>query len=43
MVVVSRFRTPYDRIPQIGGREVDLYRLYRRVIELGGFQKVMLV
>ncbi|XP_046327628.2 AT-rich interactive domain-containing protein 2-like isoform X1 [Haliotis rufescens] len=32
--------TPYDRIPQIGGREVDLYRLYRRVIELGGFQKV---
>ncbi|KAK7503091.1 hypothetical protein BaRGS_00005717 [Batillaria attramentaria] len=31
--------TPFDRIPQIGGREVDLYRLYRRVIDLGGWQK----
>ncbi|KAK7107364.1 AT-rich interactive domain-containing protein 2-like [Littorina saxatilis] len=32
--------TPFDRIPQIAGREIDLYRLYRRVIDLGGWQKV---
>ena len=34
------FRTPYDRIPRIAGSEVDLYHLYRRVIGLGGWQKV---
>lgn len=32
--------TPFDRIPEIGGRQIDLYRLYRRVIDLGGWQKV---
>ncbi|KAL8617896.1 hypothetical protein ACOMHN_016552 [Nucella lapillus] len=32
--------TPFDRIPQIGGREIDLYRLYRTVTDLGGWQKV---
>ncbi|XP_076444458.1 uncharacterized protein LOC143282674 [Babylonia areolata] len=32
--------TPFDRIPRIGGREVDLYRLYRTVTDLGGWQKV---
>ncbi|XP_025097147.1 AT-rich interactive domain-containing protein 2-like isoform X2 [Pomacea canaliculata] len=31
--------TPFDRIPKIGGKEVDLYRLYRRVIDQGGWQK----
>lgn len=33
-------RTPFIKIPQIAGRDVDLYLLYRRVIALGGWQKV---
>ncbi|KAL5009462.1 hypothetical protein ScPMuIL_011767 [Solemya velum] len=32
--------TPFDRIPNVVGREVDLYLLYRRVIALGGWRKV---
>ncbi|CAE1293675.1 ARID2 [Acanthosepion pharaonis] len=32
--------TPFIKIPQIAGRDVDLYLLYRRVIALGGWQKV---
>ncbi|KAL3882782.1 hypothetical protein ACJMK2_029089 [Sinanodonta woodiana] len=32
--------TPFDRIPQIGSKEVDLYLLYRRVTSLGGWQKI---
>lgn len=33
-------RTPITRIPRIGGKEVDLYLLYRRVIGFGGWRKV---
>ncbi|ESP04652.1 hypothetical protein LOTGIDRAFT_237297 [Lottia gigantea] len=32
--------THFDIIPNIGGREIDLHRLYRRVVELGGWRKV---
>lgn len=32
--------TPITRIPRIGGKEVDLYLLYRRVIGFGGWRKV---
>ncbi|XP_076466309.1 uncharacterized protein LOC143297742 [Babylonia areolata] len=32
--------TPFDRVPVIGGTEIDLYRLYRRVVDLGGWKKV---
>merc|ERR1712142_311068 len=32
--------TPFIKIPQIAGGDVDLYLLYRRVIALGGWQKV---
>uniref|UniRef100_A0A0B6Y769 ARID domain-containing protein n=1 Tax=Arion vulgaris TaxID=1028688 RepID=A0A0B6Y769_9EUPU len=32
--------TPFDRIPEICGHEVDLYHLYQRVTGLGGRQKV---
>ncbi|XP_050393095.1 AT-rich interactive domain-containing protein 2 isoform X1 [Patella vulgata] len=32
--------TQFDLIPKLGGREVDLHRLYRRVVELGGWRKV---
>ncbi|GFO22314.1 AT-rich interactive domain-containing protein 2 [Plakobranchus ocellatus] len=34
--------TPFDRIPEIGGYEIDLYHLYQRVTSLGGWQKVNL-
>ncbi|GAB1608731.1 hypothetical protein Ahia01_001157500, partial [Argonauta hians] len=32
--------TPFQKLPQIAGRDVDLYHLYRRVISYGGWQKV---
>ncbi|XP_064603702.1 AT-rich interactive domain-containing protein 2-like isoform X2 [Liolophura sinensis] len=32
--------TPFVKLPQLGGRVIDLYLLYRRVIALGGWQKV---
>ncbi|KAH9503660.1 AT-rich interactive domain-containing protein 2 [Bulinus truncatus] len=34
--------TPFDRIPEIGSQEVDLYHLYQRVTSYGGWQKVNL-
>ena len=34
------FRTPIDRIPRIGTKEIDLYLLYQRVTDLGGWKKV---
>ncbi|CAH1800124.1 unnamed protein product, partial [Owenia fusiformis] len=36
----ERRRTPYKRIPWIGGREVDLCLLYTKVTEMGGWLKV---
>ncbi|KAK0052589.1 AT-rich interactive domain-containing protein 2-like isoform X1 [Biomphalaria pfeifferi] len=32
--------TPFDHIPEIGSKEVDLYHLYQRVTARGGWQKV---
>ncbi|KAL8588465.1 hypothetical protein ACOMHN_054044 [Nucella lapillus] len=32
--------TPFDRLPKIEGRSIDLYHLYRRVTDLGGWKKV---
>ncbi|CAL1542134.1 unnamed protein product [Lymnaea stagnalis] len=32
--------TPFDRIPEIGGQEVDLYHLYQLVTSKGGWHKV---
>ncbi|RUS82522.1 hypothetical protein EGW08_009736 [Elysia chlorotica] len=32
--------TPFDRVPEIAGDEIDLYHLYQRVTALGGWQKV---
>lgn len=33
-------RTPIGKTPVIGGKEVDLYLLYRQVIKFGGWRKV---
>lgn len=33
-------RTPYSHVPKIGGKEVDLFLLFKKVQELGGFTKV---
>ncbi|XP_071941870.1 uncharacterized protein [Antedon mediterranea] len=32
--------TPLNRLPCIGGKELDLYLLYNKVVSLGGFTKV---
>lgn len=32
--------TPIGKSPVIGGREIDLYLLYRQVIKFGGWRKV---
>lgn len=39
-VCVLRFRTPFRRVPVIGGREIDLYLLYSLVTAQGGWIKV---
>ena len=33
-------RSPFKKIPIVGGRELDLNALYIRVVSLGGFAKV---
>ena len=33
-------RTPFARIPEIGGHEVDLYYLYQKITSMGGWQKM---
>ena len=33
-------RTVLDREPKIGSRHIDLHRLYKRVVEEGGYDKV---
>lgn len=33
-------RTPFKKIPIVGGKELDLSALYIRVVSLGGFAKV---
>ncbi|XP_071151213.1 AT-rich interactive domain-containing protein 2-like, partial [Mytilus edulis] len=32
--------TPFEKLPKIGGKEIDLYLLYRRVISFGGLRKI---
>lgn len=32
--------TPFHRLPEISGQEIDLYHLYQRVTSFGGWQKV---
>lgn len=34
------FRSPFKKIPIVGGKELDLNALYIRVVSLGGFAKV---
>ena len=33
-------RTPFRRLPWLGGQYLDLYLLYRKVTEAGGWVKV---
>lgn len=33
-------RSPFRKIPFVGGKELDLNALYIRVVSLGGFAKV---
>lgn len=33
-------RSPFKKIPTVGGKELDLTALYIRVVSLGGFAKV---
>lgn len=33
-------RSPFKKIPIVGGKELDLNALYMRVVSLGGFAKV---
>lgn len=33
-------RSPFKKIPFVGGKELDLNALYIRVVSLGGFAKV---
>ncbi|KAK2508763.1 LOW QUALITY PROTEIN: hypothetical protein MC885_006255 [Smutsia gigantea] len=33
-------RSPFQKIPAVGGKELDLHGLYTRVTTLGGFAKV---
>lgn len=37
---VSFGRSPFKKIPVVGGKELDLHALYTRVTTLGGFGKV---
>ena len=39
-VPLSFGRSPFKKIPVVGGRELDLHALYTRVTTLGGFGKV---
>ncbi len=39
-LIVAR-RTPIDRIPQLGQREVDLFKLYHEVTKRGGLNEVV--
>ena len=36
----SLFRSPFKKVPIVGGKELDLNALYIRVVSLGGFAKV---
>lgn len=33
-------RSPFKKVPVVGGKELDLGALYMRVVSLGGFAKV---
>lgn len=33
-------RSPFKKVPVVGGKELDLSALYVRVVSLGGFAKV---
>lgn len=39
-LIIFSFRSPFKKIPIVGGKELDLNALYIRVISLGGFAKV---
>lgn len=39
-VCISFGRSPFKKIPVVGGKELDLHALYTRVTTLGGFGKV---
>lgn len=39
-ICVLLFRSPFKKIPIVGGKELDLNALYIRVVSLGGFAKV---
>jgi len=38
--VVFLHRSPFKKVPVVGGKELDLGALYVRVVSLGGFAKV---
>jgi len=33
-------RTPIKKVPIVGGEAVDMFTLYQKVVEMGGFTKV---
>jgi len=37
---VHFYRTPIKKVPIVGGEAVDMFTLYQKVIEMGGFTKV---
>lgn len=39
-VCIAFGRSPFKKIPVVGGKELDLHALYTRVTTLGGFGKV---
>lgn len=39
-ILFCGFRTPFQRIPTIRGKDVDLFLLYSKVTAAGGWEKV---
>ena len=40
IIVTFNFRTPFRKLPNVEGKEIDLYLLYWLVTAQGGWEKV---